>query len=229
MSGAAETRPTGTARRAPSLGALRRRRRRRRRPTPAPGERCEMCAEPIADASTPHVVERRGAHPALHVPRLLPAVHPPGRGAGPLPRRARSLRCASRRSGSTEPQWDALQIPVRMAFFFHNSDARPRRRLLPEPGGRHRVAAPARGLAGAGRRRTRCWPSLAPDVEALLVRGRARRSGFECFLVPIDACYELTGVVRRRWRGFDGGEEAWRDIDAFFAAAARAQPRGAGS
>jgi hypothetical protein len=35
--------------------------------------------------------------------------------------------------------------------------------------------------------------------------------------VPIDACYELTGIVRRRWKGFDGGEEAWRDIGDFFA------------
>ncbi len=57
--------------------------------------------------------------------------------------------------------------------------------------------------------------AMEPDVEALLVR-RGREGGFECFLVPIDACYELTGIVRRRWRGFDGGEDARRDIDAFF-------------
>ena len=57
---------------------------------------------------------------------------------------------------------------------------------------------------------------LAADVEALLVYGR-RDAPFECFLVPIDACYELTGLVKRRWKGFDGGEEAWREIDAFFA------------
>ena len=32
-------------------------------------------------------------------------------------------------------QWDALQIPVSVAFFFLNSTLEPRRRLLPEPGG----------------------------------------------------------------------------------------------
>ena len=30
-------------------------------------------------------------------------------------------------------------------------------------------------------------------------------------------CYELVGRIRRRWKGFDGGEDAWTEIDAFFA------------
>ena len=34
--------------------------------------------------------------------------------------------------------------------------------------------------------------------------------------MPIDACYRLVGLVRLHWRGFDGGSEAWRAIDAFF-------------
>src|SRR5262249_57742651 len=59
--------------------------------------------------------------------------------------------------------------------------------------------------------------TLAADVEALLVRSVQRRGGFECYIVPIDACYELVGRIRRRWKGFDGGEDAWTEIDAFFA------------
>jgi hypothetical protein len=51
-------------------------------------------------------------------------------------------------------------------------------------------------------------------VEALLVRRAGE--GFECFLVPIDACYELVGLVRMHWKGFDGGQEAWEAIDGFF-------------
>ena len=38
----------------------------------------------------------------------------------------------------------------------------------------------------------------------------------ECFLVPIDACYELVGHLRVLWKGFDGGTEAHAAIDAFF-------------
>ena len=39
----------------------------------------------------------------------------------------------------------------------------------------------------------------------------------EAYLVPIDACYELVGQLRRLWRGFDGGTEASDALDAFFA------------
>jgi Family of unknown function (DUF5947) len=59
--------------------------------------------------------------------------------------------------------------------------------------------------------------TLVPDVEAFLVRAERNRSGAECFLVPIDTCYELVGQLRRLWRGFDGGTEANDAIESFFA------------
>jgi hypothetical protein len=37
------------------------------------------------------------------------------------------------------------------------------------------------------------------------------------FLAPIDACFELVGLIRLHWRGLSGGTEAWREIEAFFA------------
>ena len=58
---------------------------------------------------------------------------------------------------------------------------------------------------------------LEPDVEALLSYGRRHEQTFQHWLVPINACYELVGHVRKSWRGFDGGEEAWAAIDGFFA------------
>jgi hypothetical protein len=55
---------------------------------------------------------------------------------------------------------------------------------------------------------------MEPDVEALLVsRARDMR---EHWLVPIDDCYELVGLIRSRWRGFGGGEEVWTAIRGFF-------------
>jgi hypothetical protein len=53
------------------------------------------------------------------------------------------------------------------------------------------------------------------DVEALLLRKAGGET--ECLLVPIDVCYELVGLVRMHWKGFDGGSEAWDKIDGFFA------------
>jgi hypothetical protein len=57
---------------------------------------------------------------------------------------------------------------------------------------------------------------LEPDVEAILMRAQSSNGGTECYLVPIDACYELVGHLRRLWRGFDGGREAHDRLDAFF-------------
>jgi hypothetical protein len=71
--------------------------------------------------------------------------------------------------------------------------------------------------------------SMQPDVEAFLVRSRSNRrsrggsgaagpetEGTECYIVPIDACYELVGHLRLLWRGFDGGTEANKKLDEFF-------------
>jgi len=49
------------------------------------------------------------------------------------------------------------------------------------------------------------------------VYGGRGSPGFDCFIVPINVCYELVGQVRVHWKGLSGGEEAWRAIDGFFA------------
>jgi len=49
------------------------------------------------------------------------------------------------------------------------------------------------------------------------VRAERGAGEAECFLVPIDACYELVGRLRMLWRGFDGGREAHQALDDFFA------------
>jgi hypothetical protein len=59
--------------------------------------------------------------------------------------------------------------------------------------------------------------ALRPDVEALLLRSPVRPGDrHECFLVPIDSCYELIGRLRRVWRGFDGGSQARQQIEDYF-------------
>jgi len=47
---------------------------------------------------------------------------------------------------------------------------------------------------------------------------RINRANFppDYFLVPIDECYKLVGLIRSNWRGFSGGAEVWREITAFF-------------
>ena len=54
-----------------------------------------------------------------------------------------------------------------------------------------------------------------PDVRAILLRRSA--SGYACYLVPVDRCYELVGIVRQSWMGFHGGADVWARVGAFFA------------
>jgi hypothetical protein len=114
----------------------------------------------------------------------------------------------------TPEQWDRLQIPVSVAFFFRNSDLDEVVAFYPSPGGATQSLldlAAWQDVVAANP----AFADVAPDVEALLLRRVEGR--VEGYLVPIDACYDLVGRVRLCWKGFDGGEEVWAEIDAFFA------------
>lgn len=112
-----------------------------------------------------------------------------------------------------EARWEGFAIPVDMAFFFRNTEL-------------DRIVAFYPGPAGAteSQLELHSWEELEkanpivaemePDVEALLVnRARGAR---EHWLVPIDDCYDLVGLMRTRWKGLSGGQEVWQEIGRFF-------------
>ena len=110
-------------------------------------------------------------------------------------------------------QWDELQIPVSVAFFFFNSTLESVAGFYPGPAGATESLLPL----DAWQRLASGDPvlqTMAPDVEAFLVR--RDKSHNEAYIVPIDACYELVGELRRLWKGFDGGTEAGEALDGFF-------------
>jgi hypothetical protein len=178
-------------------------------------EQCEMCAEPIAEDHG-HVVntEDRKILCTCRACTLL-FTHEGAAGQPEAPtRRFRTVPDRYRFDPSfkmLDADWDELAIPVRMAFFFHNTAMGRTIAFYPSPAGATESELPMeawdRVLAGN--------PAMAdarPDIEALLID---RASG--AYLVPIHACYALVGLVRLHWQGFDGGEEAWKAIDEFFA------------
>ena len=116
----------------------------------------------------------------------------------------------------TDEQWNQLQIPVGIAFFFFNTSLGRMVVFYPGPAGATESQLPLETW-GEWLAKNPLLATLSADVEALLVRNIQRRGEFECYIVPIDACYELVGRIRRRWKGFDGGEDAWNEIEAFFA------------
>lgn len=113
----------------------------------------------------------------------------------------------------TSLQWDDLQIPVSVVFFFRHSELGQTVAFYPSPAGATESELPL----GAWDEIVAANPGLTvltADVEAILVR--TGDDGFECYLVPIDACYELVGHLRKLWRGFDGGSDVHKQMAAFF-------------
>jgi hypothetical protein len=71
---------------------------------------------------------------------------------------------------------------------------------------------------------------MESDVEALLVNRIGHSRGFtepEYYLVPIDECYKLVGLIRSHWSGLAGGTEVWRQIGEFFSGLKARSPQAA--
>jgi hypothetical protein len=183
----------------------------RARPQPPPGESCDLCGVPVADEHG-HVVDlqNRGMLCACRACYLLFFGEGSARGKyRSVPDRHLALSPAllNRR------RWNAWQIPVDMAFIFVNSSLDRPVVFYPSPAGAVESALPLDALDSM-LAEDAALATLEPDVEALLARSNAE--GFECFIVPIDRCYQLVGELRLLWRGFDGGEDVHRRIDEFF-------------
>ena len=178
----------------------------RDRPREAPDEQCDLCAEPIAPEHR-HLLD-------LESRRLLCACRAcsilfdrSGAGGGHyrlIPDRVVALEDV----GLDDATWQGFGIPVDMAFFFHSSAAGRVVAFYPSPLGA------TESLLDLDAWDDRLLAGLEPDVEALLVnRTRGRR---EHWIVPVDRCYELVGLVRTHWSGFTGGDEVWQALDEFF-------------
>jgi Fe-S cluster biogenesis protein NfuA len=174
---------------------------------------CELCAAPLADTHA-HVVELADRALRCACQACARALGQPGAGAGRY-RMVPSRVLVDPEGALTDAQWTALGIPVRTAFLFFNSTLHRWVAFFPSPAGATESELPEPALATLLASH-RLLQRVEPDVEALLVHGRATEP-LRCFLVPIDACYELVARVRRHWRGFSGGDEAWGAIDHFFA------------
>ncbi len=182
------------------------------RPRKRVGEHCEMCSEPIPKEHS-HVVnvQSRNLMCVCRACYLL-FTH---QGAA----QGRYLAVPERYLYDpdfvlTTDQWEDLQIPVNMAFFFMNSEMERMAGFYPSPAGATESLLPL----GSWENVITANPGFAdasPDVEALLLRRADEKTA--CYLVPIDACYELVGLVKMHWRGFSGGEVVWNAIDGFFA------------
>lgn len=203
----------GNDRSAAPVGSLRRfTRRREQARAPVAVEHCELCREVITTEHR-HLLDL--AHHSLlcacQACSLL--FSDEGAGAGKyrlIPQRYLLLE----KFQMTDQQWDEFMLPVHMVFIFRSSGPKPVMAFYPGPAGATESLLDLQG-----------WEvllndnpvlrHLEPDVEALLInRVQTVR---EHYIVPIDACYQLVGLLRTSWKGLSGGVEARDAINGFFA------------
>jgi len=177
----------------------------------APGERCDFCALPIA-AGHAHLIDLKARRIMCGCRPCALTFEPNGAAMGRfrlVPERF--VRIDDLAIG--DATWDALQIPIGLAFFFHNSTDGSFGAFYPGPAGATESQLPLDAWQTVAEQHP-VLSTLQADVEAILLRRLGATT--DCFIVPIDAAYELVGLIRTKWRGFDGGEDAKRAIDAFF-------------
>src|SRR5690606_31738314 len=204
---------------------------------PPPVLRCELCAEALPERHR-HLLDPAARTLCCACRACALLFERPGGRYRSVPQRRRRLP-AEVLDGAA---WARLRIPVRMAFPFYDTAAGRPVAFYPSPAGAveadlppvewDRIVAGYPALAG-----------LAPDVEAVLVdrsdsgEGSGEDSGSgEVFLVPIDDCYALVGLVRAHWQGLTGGRRRWQRVAELFAdlrahapAGDRCEPAGAGT
>ena len=175
-------------------------------------EHCELCSEMIA-ANHYHLLDLSSRTVTCACQACSVLFDGQGAGGGKyrlVPRRYLALPNFQ----MSDEQWDELMIPVNMVYIFQNTMADRVMAFYPSPAGA------MESLLGREN-----WESLIsnnhilndlePDVEALLIN-RVKNTR-EHYIVPIDACYQLVGLIRVFWKGLSGGEEAWNAIGEFFA------------
>jgi hypothetical protein len=174
-----------------------------------PAEQCELCSIPLRNGHR-HLLETAQRRIVCACDGCALSFQGVVDGRFQLiPRDARNLPDFS----LSDAQWEGLALPISMVFFFRNTQTGKTTAMYPSPAGATESLLPLATwemlvLANP------VLSTMKPDVEALLVNrmGTAR----QYYLTPIDVCYELVGLIRRRWSGLSGGEEVWREIATFF-------------
>lgn len=177
-------------------------------------ERCEMCGREVP-ASHQHLLEigSRRLRCACEACALLFS----GQAASKF-RRVPRRNLLLQNFQLTDAQWEGLSIPINMAFFFASTPTSRVEVMYPSPAG----ATESLLAQDAWAEIVTANPVLATleaDVEALLVDrvGHAREgTAAQYFVVPIDECFKLVGLIRLHWKGLSGGTEVWQEISRFF-------------
>jgi hypothetical protein len=190
------------------FGALRQFARRER-----PLEKCELCSVGLRP-DHPHLIEvaRRKLLCACDACALL--FSNPTSKYKRVPRQIRALPDFH----LTDAEWNGLMVPINMAFFFKSSLENRVIAMYPSPAGATESLLALESWTDIAARNP-VLHSVETDVEALLVNRLGYSRGYsepEYYLLPIDECYRLVGLIRAHWKGLSGGAEVWQQLGDFF-------------
>jgi hypothetical protein len=176
-------------------------------------ERCELCSAEVA-ADHPHLIEPAKRKLLCTCGACAILFAGMGMKYKRVPRRVLALADFH----LSDAQWESLMVPISMAFFFRSTPDGRVIALYPSPAGATESQLPLdtwKDIEDANPVLQR----MEADVEALLVNrvGHARGVAMpEYYVLPIDECYKLVGLIRAHWRGLSGGTEVWQEIGNFF-------------
>jgi len=178
-------------------------------------ERCELCSAEVA-ADHPHLIEPASRKLLCSCNACAILFSGMGTKYKRVPRRVLALADFRLSDG----QWDSLMIPISMAFFFRSTPDARTVAFYPSPAGATESLLPLETWEDIENSNP-VVKEMESDVEALLVNriGHVREfAAAEYYLLPIDECYKLVGLIRANWRGLSGGTEVWQEIGRFFEA-----------
>jgi hypothetical protein len=194
----------------PPLNVLRRFAKPRAATNPVGPERCELCRAALP-ASHRHLLEMASRQVVCACdPCALRFEGVIGGRFKLIPRDPRALPGFR----LSDAQWANLAIPIGLAFFFFSTPEGKLTAMYPSPAGATESLLPLTAWEELVSEN----PQLArmePDTEALLVNRLGSLPSH--YIAPIDACYELVGLIRLHWRGLSGGDLLWQHIEEFFA------------
>jgi Family of unknown function (DUF5947) len=176
-------------------------------------ERCELCSVDLRP-NHPHLIElaQRKLLCACDACTLL--FSGPASKYKRVPRRILALP----HFHLTDAEWNGLMVPINMVFFFKNSLERRVIAMYPSPAGAMESLLALESWNEIVSRNP-ALNGMEPDVEAVLVNRLGYSRGYsapEYYLLPIDECYKLVGLIRVHWKGLSGGTEVWQQIAEFF-------------
>jgi hypothetical protein len=179
-----------------------------------PIERCELCGLGLR-SDHPHLVElaQRKLLCTCDACAILFS------GQGVKFKRVPQRVCSLPQFHLSDAEWNSLMIPINMAFFYRSSLENRVIALYPSPAGATESLLSLESWNEIVAHNS-SLNEMESDVEGLLVNRLGHLRGgspAEYYLLPIDECFKLVGLIRMHWKGLSGGAEVWQRLGEFFA------------